>query len=136
MKNQEAEYTAYCAEKAKEMQDCLELLKEISSVFDEESGRVYLGNDGGLYWSSNNGSSWIKINNLPITQFYAFDVSNINPDFMMGGTQDNNTIRTIGGNTYNWQPVLGGDGMYCRINQQLHRRGVMVPTSNFSQGGG
>jgi len=33
VKNQEAEYTAYCAEKAKEMQDCLELLKEISSAF-------------------------------------------------------------------------------------------------------
>jgi len=39
MKNQEAEYTAYCAEKAKEMQDCLGLLKEISSAFDEEAGR-------------------------------------------------------------------------------------------------
>ena len=39
MKNQEAEYTAYCAEKAKEMKDCLELLKEISSAFDEEAGR-------------------------------------------------------------------------------------------------
>ncbi len=25
--------------------------------FDEESGRVYLGNDGGLYWSTTNGSS-------------------------------------------------------------------------------
>ena len=86
--------------------------------FDEESGKVYLGNDGGLYWSSNNGSSWAKINNLPLTQFYAFDVSNTSPDFMMGGTQDNNSIRTIGLNSLNWEPVLGGDGMYCAINQQ------------------
>jgi len=86
--------------------------------FDEESGRVYLGNDGGLYWSTNDGSSWTKINNLPLTQFYAFDISNTNPDFMMGGTQDNNSIRTIGGNTLNWEAVLGGDGMYCAINQQ------------------
>ena len=86
--------------------------------FDQETGRVYLGNDGGLYWSNNNGSSWSKINNLPLTQFYDFDFSNTNPDFMMGGTQDNNSIRTIGGNTYNWQPILGGDGMQCAINQQ------------------
>lgn len=86
--------------------------------FEEETGRVYLGNDGGLYWSTNNGNSWTKINNLPLTQFYAYDISNTNPDFMMGGTQDNNTIRTIGGNTLNWTAVLGGDGMYCAINQQ------------------
>ena len=39
MKNQEAEYTAYCEEKAKEVQDCLKLLEEISSAFDEEAGR-------------------------------------------------------------------------------------------------
>ena len=84
--------------------------------FDQSSGKVYLGNDGGLYWSMNSGSSWIKINNLPLTQFYAFDISNTNPDFMMGGSQDNNTIRTLSGNE-TWQAVLGGDGMYCAINQ-------------------
>ncbi len=86
--------------------------------FDQESGIVYLGNDGGLYRSSNNGNSWTKINNLPLTQFYGFDISNTDPDFMMGGTQDNNSIRTIGGNTLVWQAVLGGDGMQCAINQQ------------------
>lgn len=86
--------------------------------FDLESGRTYLGNDGGLYWSTNLGASWNKINNLPITQFYAYDVSETNQDFQVGGTQDNNSIRTIGGNTEIWEPVLGGDGMYNRINQQ------------------
>ena len=86
--------------------------------FDQESGIVYLGNDGGLYRSSNNGNSWTKINNLPLTQFYGFDISNTDPDFMIGGTQDNNSIRTIGGNTMNWQVVWGGDGMQCAINQQ------------------
>lgn len=86
--------------------------------FDQSSGRVYLGNDGGLYYSMNLGSSWIKINNLPITQFYAYDVSETNQDFQVGGTQDNNSIRTRSGSEDDWEAVLGGDGMYNRINQQ------------------
>jgi len=39
MKNNEAEYIAYCAEKAKKVQDCLKLLKEISSFSYEKTGR-------------------------------------------------------------------------------------------------
>ncbi len=86
--------------------------------FDLNSGKTYLGNDGGLYYSTNYGSSWVKINNLPITQFYAYDVSETNQDFQVGGTQDNNSIRTITGSADDWIAVLGGDGMYNRINQQ------------------
>ena len=88
--------------------------------FDQESGRVYLGNDGGLYYSTNLGSSWTKINNLPITQFYAYDVSeNQSKTFQVGGTQDNNSIRTLDGDSPDtWEAILGGDGMYNRINQQ------------------
>lgn len=87
--------------------------------FDQEADRVYLGNDGGLYYSTNLGSSWNKINNLPITQFYAYDVSETNQNFQVGGTQDNNSIRTISGDEPDtWEAILGGDGMYNRINQQ------------------
>lgn len=86
--------------------------------FDQESNRTYLGNDGGLYYSTNLGSSWIKINNLPINQFYAYDVSESNQDFQVGGTQDNNSIRTLTGSADDWEAILGGDGMYNRINQQ------------------
>ena len=39
MKNHEDGYMEYCAEKAKEVQDCLKLLKEISSSHDEQTGR-------------------------------------------------------------------------------------------------
>jgi len=86
--------------------------------FDLNSGKTYLGNDGGLYYTLNDGNSWTKINNLPITQFYAYDVSESNQDFQVGGTQDNNSIRTITGSADDWEAVLGGDGMYNRINQQ------------------
>ena len=84
--------------------------------FDQVNNRILLGNDGGLYYSMNNGSSWTKINNLPFTQFYAIDVDYQNPERLIGGTQDNNTIMTNDGGLNNWQPILGGDGMYCLID--------------------
>jgi photosystem II stability/assembly factor-like uncharacterized protein len=40
--------------------------------------KVYLGNDGGFYWSLENGRArglWSKTPRLPTTQFYAMDVS-------------------------------------------------------------
>lgn len=86
--------------------------------FDLNSNKTYLGNDGGLYYSTNFGGSWIKINNLPLNQFYGYDVSETNQNFQVGGTQDNNSIRTIEGTPDSWEAVLGGDGMYNRINQQ------------------
>ncbi len=84
--------------------------------FDEINNRILLGNDGGLYSSQNNGGSWSKINNLPFTQFYAIDIDYQNPDRLVGGTQDNNTIMTNTGGLDDWYPILGGDGMYCLID--------------------
>jgi photosystem II stability/assembly factor-like uncharacterized protein len=84
--------------------------------FDEANDRIWLGNDGGLYLSQNNGNSWNKINNLPFTQFYAIDVDYQNPQRLIGGTQDNNTVMTNTGSTDDWQAILGGDGMYCLID--------------------
>jgi photosystem II stability/assembly factor-like uncharacterized protein len=83
---------------------------------DENTGRVFEGNDGGLYYSDSHGQSWTKINNLPITQFYAIDIDFNNPERLYGGTQDNNTIRTLTGELDDWQPILGGDGMYTLVD--------------------
>lgn len=85
---------------------------------DENSGLIYEGNDGGFYYSDNYGNSWTKINNLPITQFYAIDIDNTFPDRIYGGTQDNGTIRTLTGAINNWQSILGGDGMYCLVDHK------------------
>ena len=83
---------------------------------DKNSGIIYEGNDGGLYFSDDYCSSWTKINNLPITQFYAIDIDNTFPYRIYGGTQDNGTVRTLTGAISNWQHILGGDGMYCLVN--------------------
>ncbi len=83
---------------------------------DENTGRIFEGNDGGLYYSDNYGDNWTKINNLPLTQFYHIEIDYLNPQRIYGGTQDNNTIRTLTGNLNDWQAILGGDGMYCQVD--------------------
>jgi len=86
------------------------------AMFFSENNRILEGNDGGFYYSTNNGSNWIKINNLPLTQFYAIDIDYLAPERIYGGTQDNNTVRTWTGSTSDWDPILGGDGMYCLVD--------------------
>ena len=83
---------------------------------DENTGRIIEGNDGGLYYSDNYGDDWTKINNVPLTQFYAIDIDFLQPQRIYGGTQDNNTIRTWYGGTDDWEAILGGDGMYCLVD--------------------
>ena len=85
-------------------------------VIDPNTGRILDGNDGGLFISNNFGSSWTHINNIPLTQFYAIEVDYQQPNQIYGGTQDNNTIRTLTGNLDDWHSILGGDGFYTLVN--------------------
>lgn len=78
--------------------------------------QIVLGNDGGIYISSNEGLSWIKKYNLPITQFYTCEVDYQNPEKIYGGTQDNFTIRTTTGNINDWHSITGGDGFYVLVD--------------------
>ncbi len=77
--------------------------------------RLYLGNDGGFYSSTDAGSSWSKSLDLPITQFYAGTVDPSDSRRLLGGTQDNNTLLTTGSPS-GWDPILGGDGFYCLVD--------------------
>ncbi len=76
----------------------------------QNPNEVLLGNDGGLYKSTNNGTSYTKINNLPITQFYRYTVDEQNSNKRYGGAQDNNTVRTTTGSNNDWYSIYGGDG--------------------------
>jgi len=80
------------------------------------TGRVYEGNDGGLYISDDAGYNWSKINNLGLTQFYDIEIDQLAPERLYGGTQDNNTVRTTTGQLDDWEAILGGDGFYCLVD--------------------
>ena len=85
-------------------------------IIDEFTGRIVEGNDGGLYTSYDYGNSWNKIDNIPLTQFYAIEMDFLNPERIYGGTQDNSTIRTMTGALDDWNVILGGDGFYCKVD--------------------
>jgi photosystem II stability/assembly factor-like uncharacterized protein len=91
-------------------------------------GKVYLGNDGGFYWSTENGAArglWAKTPRLAVTQFYAMDVSVQDGSRVNAGSQDNGSLKSWGGdNTVNgdWFGYVGGDGMMNRIDPTNDRK--------------
>ncbi len=74
------------------------------------------GNDGGVYISTNGGTSWSHVESLPITQFYDVAIDPNHPVRYYGGTQDNGTIRTMTGSVDDWEEILGGDGFLPAID--------------------
>jgi photosystem II stability/assembly factor-like uncharacterized protein len=85
----------------------------------KDNNYAFLGNDGGLYRSSNQGANWSKLAvTLPITQYYAMDVDPSRPFRVYGGTQDNGTHGSFGVSSFpnNWSSILGGDGFYVAVD--------------------
>lgn len=78
------------------------------------NGRVYVGNDGGIYWTDNGGTTWHEISTgLVISQSYKIGQSATNSNIVMNGYQDNGTSVFDNGT---WTAVMGGDGMDCCID--------------------
>jgi photosystem II stability/assembly factor-like uncharacterized protein len=79
-----------------------------------KSGTIYSTNDGGIYKSTDWGTSWTDLSNgLGITQFYRIGCSQTDPGFIIGGTQDNGSHILKNGV---WDHIGGGDGMECLID--------------------
>lgn len=76
---------------------------------------LVIGNDGGVDYSTNGGSTWQYSTSLPVTQFYAGEIDFNNPSTILGGTQDNGTVRTTG-SVGGWSEIYGGDGFYCLVD--------------------
>ena len=73
------------------------------------SSTLFSGNDGGLFKSTNSGSTWTSLNKgLAITQFYRIGISRTNPNIMVAGAQDNGNMKYASGSFTN---ITNADGM-------------------------
>lgn len=78
------------------------------------TGTLFSGNDGGIYYTTNNGNTWIDISDgLHITQYYRLGTSAQNANLVICGAQDNGTHLT---DNPSWDRVVGGDGMEALIS--------------------
>lgn len=86
--------------------------------WSSDGSTVYVGHDGGTSVSTNQGATFNTNNNSwPITQYYNFDVSPVNPDIIFGGCQDNGiTGTTDGGVTWKYVYPGAGDGSSVAIH--------------------
>ena len=78
------------------------------------NGDLFETNDGGVYLSTDNGTSWTdKTNGMVISQMYKLGVSQTVLNENITGLQDNGTKLLSNGS---WADVKGGDGMECLID--------------------
>ncbi len=83
----------------------------------DANGVLLCGGDGGVHRSLDQGDSWVDLNDgLGVIQFYpGISLHPTNPDFVVGGTQDNGTNRRDG-TGLGWTHIFGGDGGYTALH--------------------
>jgi uncharacterized protein (TIGR03437 family) len=113
---------------------------------------LFTGNDGGV-WRTNNATadtvSWNQLNNtLSITQFMSVALHPTDANLLIGGTQDNGTLRFQG--NVSWDFVDSSDGgsalidqsnpqvmyhTYFNVNNEGGERAVIGPAVSLTGGG-
>ena len=87
----------------------------------DDPDTVYVGNDGGIYKTTDAGATWASLNSgLPITQINSVAIHPQDPQIMLAGTQDQGLIRFTGSST--WEQLFRGDAgavMYDPINPNI-----------------
>ena len=83
-------------------------------IFDpRNSNTLYVGCDGGVFRTYNNGRTYSDISQTMVTtQIYKLGISALDPKIALVGCQDNGTKRFQS----TWQNVIGGDGMECIVD--------------------
>lgn len=87
--------------------------------YPSNSNTVYVANDGGVFRGVYTGGAppitWIKISTgLVVSQFYDLHVSSASRSMFGGGSQDNGSMISTGGQS--WRHAFGGDGSYVAFH--------------------
>lgn len=79
--------------------------------YSPHNNALYNGNDGGIYFTTNEGASWTERSaGLGISQIYKIGVAQSEENLVIAGFQDNGTAIYNNGT---WTTEIGGDGMEC-----------------------
>ena len=84
--------------------------------FPGNTDDIVIVNDGGVYRSLDAGETISFVSNIPITQFYNIEVDFQNPNKVLGGTQDNNTLMRLTTDVSSYVSILGGDGFHVHVD--------------------
>jgi hypothetical protein len=87
------------------------------AIFPANANIIYEGNDGGIFRSADGGATWSSLNTAGFnaTQFESIAVHPTDPNFTIGGTQDNGTPFLQPNGT--WTRADFGDGGFSAIDQ-------------------
>lgn len=81
----------------------------------DAAGNLLDGNDGGIFRTTDGGSTWQNLNtNLATIQFTSVAVDPNDPNYVIGGSQDNGTEKYTGG--IGWAAIRQGDGGVAQID--------------------
>jgi len=82
-------------------------------ISPKQPDHLVLGNDGGIYTSTDKGNSWMHYNNIPAGEFYDIALDQRQPYRIYGGTQDDATVYGPG---REWDPPFADDWHYLWID--------------------
>lgn len=90
----------------------------VTAILPSSTSIIYTGNDGGIFRSGDGGSTWTSMNKsgFTATQFESIAVHPTDPNFTIGGTQDNGTPMLMPDGV-TWNRADFGDGGFAAIDQ-------------------